>query len=359
VTTTVRTPRFGLQFTTHLANDHSVRELVRLADLAQQRGFHQVWINENIGFRSQAVTLSAIAASIPINIGTAITVPYFHHPLDVVATLTTLAELGEGRELCVGVARGDLGQADQHVQITQPLAMVEQFTRFARLAVSGTTVKYADFPVLQRYFNLAPHGRFTSMVPGCGRFAFFGGGNGPKALAATGRAMDGLLSSGTFLPLARIGRLRTMHRVAEDAAAGSQPGKKLRKVCELNVSLSLDRCAAIEFPKRQVAHSVLQWEALGFTDAEYAQLGVQRSDVLALQRHWQVGGTLDGAAHLVTDEMLHACYLAGTPEDVARQLRTYCALALELGYEQIIFAKLGPDYRAAIELLSEQILPSL
>lgn len=352
------TPRYGLQFTTHLANDHSAQQLVSLANVAQRRGLHQIWVNDNAGYRSQTVVLSAIAARVPIAVGTAIMVPYLHHPVDEASALITLSELGEGREVCVGMARGDIGQATQHIRQTRPVAMVEQYAGFLRRAVAGEPVPYGEFPVLCEYFNLNPEGRFHSRVPARGPISFFGGGVGPLALAATGRAMDGLLSSGTFLPLARVGRLAPMHAVAEAAGRETHPGKRLRKVCELNVSISRDRLAAVEFPKRQVSHSVLQWEKLNFSDEEYARLGVLRSQVHALQDHYRAGGSVEDAAALVTDEMLRAYYLAGTAEDVAEDLRTYSRLAVELGYEQIVFAKLGPDYAEAIDALTE-LLPHL
>ena len=355
----VARPAYGLQFTTHLANDHSVQELVRLASVAQTRGMYQIWVNDNAGYRSQTVILSAMAALVPIRVGTAIMVPYFHHPVDEAAALITLAELAEGREISVGIARGDIGQAAQHVRQDKPVSMVEQYARFLRLAVSGESVPYSDFPLLCDYFNLNSDGRFQSRIAAPGPVSFFGGGVGPLALAATGRSMDGLLSSGTFLPLARVGRLSDMHATAEAAAQATQPDKRLRKVCELNVSLSSDRAAAVEFPKRQASHSVLQWEKLGFTDEEYAKLGVRRSEVHALQEHYRAGGSVEDAAALVTDEMLRACYLAGRPEDVADDLRTYSALAVELGYEQIIFAKLGPHYGEALDLLTKELVPSL
>lgn len=103
---------------------------------------------------------------------------------------------------------------------------------------------------------------------------------------------------------------------------------------------------------------MLQWEKLGFSDEEYARLGVRRSQVQALQEHYRAGGSVEQAAALVTDEMLHAYYLAGTAEDVAEDLRTYSRLAVGLGYEQIVFAKLGPDYAQAIDALTE-LLPHL
>jgi hypothetical protein len=37
---------FGLQFVTHLANRYTLPDLVRLARLAADRGFQQIWVND-------------------------------------------------------------------------------------------------------------------------------------------------------------------------------------------------------------------------------------------------------------------------------------------------------------------------
>src|ERR1051325_6929705 len=116
--------QLGLQFVTHLANHYRVPDLVRLARFALDRGFEHIWVNDNIRYRSQLVVLTAIAAKVPVELGTAIMVPYFHNPLDVADSVAALSELCEGREIGVGIARGDLGQSPQHVQSLKPLAMV-------------------------------------------------------------------------------------------------------------------------------------------------------------------------------------------------------------------------------------------
>ncbi len=95
----------GLQFVTHLANHYSVPELVRLASLAERKGFQQIWLNDNIRYRSQMVVLTAIASRIPIRLGTAVLVPYFHHPLDTVDSFAALSELCDGREI-ISVSSG-------------------------------------------------------------------------------------------------------------------------------------------------------------------------------------------------------------------------------------------------------------
>jgi alkanesulfonate monooxygenase SsuD/methylene tetrahydromethanopterin reductase-like flavin-dependent oxidoreductase (luciferase family) len=349
----------GLQFVTHLANHHTVPTLVRLAQLAADRGFEQIWVNDNIRYRSQLVVLTAIASQVPIRLGTAIMVPYFHNPLDIADALGALSELCEGREIGIGIARGDLGQSPQHVLPIKPLAMVRETVQFLRRALAGEEVAYADFPFLRDFYRLNPQGKFSLAFEPRSSFKFYGGGNGPQALRMCGRVMDGLISSGTYIPMLKAGRLPGMLQTADQAARHFDPNKTLRKVCELNVSISRDRAKAIEFPKRQVAHSILQWEALGFTPEEYAKMGVTRPEVLKLKAAFESGATVEQAATLVTDQMLRCYYAAGKPEEVRDQIIELVGAAGKLGYDHVAFAKLGPDYEEAIKLLAEQVVPAL
>ncbi|SRR5581483_11858108 len=353
------TGEFALQFVTHLCNHYSVPELVRLARLGQEKGFSQIWVNDNVRYRGQLVVLTAIAAAVPVRIGTAILVPYFHQTLELAGALGALSELTDGREICVGIAQGDLGQAPQHVEIAKPVAMVRETAQLLRRALAGEEVAYADFPLLCEYFRLNRSGKFTLAFKPRAPFAFYGGGNGPQSLRMCGRTMDGVISSGTFIPMLRAGRQAKMLAEADAAAREAQPGKKLRKMCELNVSVSRNRAQAIEFPKRQAAHSVLQWEARGFTDEEYDRLGVRRAEVLKLKEAFRSGATPEQASALVSEDVVRACYAAGTPDEVVEQVLKLSRAAGDLGYDQIAFAKLGPDYEEAIDLLAREVVPAL
>ena len=353
------TGELGLQFVTHLANHYTVPELIRLAQLAKDKGFCQLWFNDNIRYRSQLVVMTAVAARVPIRLGTAVMVPYFHNPLDVADALGALSELRPGEEISIGIARGDLGQAPQHVHAIKPIAFVRETAQFLRRALAGDSVAYAEFPTLSEFYHLNHRGNFHLAFKPQASFKFYGGGNGPQALRLCGLVMDGLLSSGTYIPMLKAGRLPAMIATAENAAKESNPNKHLRKVCELNVSISSNRDKAIEFPKRQVAHSILQWEALGFTPEEYNRMGVAREQVLNLKAAFESGATVEQASALVTDQMLRCYYAAGKPEEVRDQIIELVGAAGKLGYDHIAFAKLGPDYDEAIKLLAEQVVPAL
>ncbi len=68
---------------------------------------------------------------------------------------------------------------------------------------------------------------------------------------------------------------------------------------------------------------------------------------------------MEQAAGLVTDPMLRCYYAAGTPEEVKDQIIELVGAAQQLGYDHIAFAKLGPDYDEAINLLVEHVVPAL
>jgi alkanesulfonate monooxygenase SsuD/methylene tetrahydromethanopterin reductase-like flavin-dependent oxidoreductase (luciferase family) len=349
----------GLQFVTHLANHYTVPELVDLAQFACDRGFEQIWINDNIRYRGQFVVMTAIACRVPVRLGTAIMVPYFHNPLDTADALAAISELGPGREISLGIARGDLGQSPQHVQSLKPIAMVRETVGFLRRALAGEEVAYAEFPFLQDFYRLNPNGKFSLAFKPKSEFKFYGGGNGPQSLRMCGHIMDGVISSGTYIPMLKAGRLPAMLETAQQAASEIAAGKRLRRICELNVSISSNRAAAIDFPKRQVAHSILQWEALGFSAEEYDRLGVERDRVLRLKKAFEAGATVEEASKLVTDHMVQCYYAAGTPQEVRDQIIDLAGAAGRLGYDHIAFAKLGPDYREAIDLLADEVVPAL
>lgn len=349
----------GLQFVTHLANHYTVPDLVRLAQVAADKGFEQIWVNDNIRYRGQLIVMTAIAARVPIRLGTAIMVPYFHNPLDMTDSFAALSELCGNKEISLGVARGDLGQSPQHVQALKPVTMVSETVRFLRRALAGDEIAYGEYPFLLEFYHLNPNGKFRLAFKPEATFKFYGGGNGPQSLRMCGRVMDGLISSGTYIPMLKAGRLPGMLATADAAARELDPKKRLRKICELNVSISRDRQKAIEFPKRQVSHSILQWEALGFTSEEYTKLGVRREQVLNLKQAYVSGATVEEASSLVTETMVKTYYAAGRPEEVRDQIIELAGEAGRLGYDHVAFAKLGPDYDESINLLTDQVVPAL
>lgn len=349
----------GLQFTTHIANQYRVRDLVDLAALAHAEGFHQVWVNDNLRFRHVFVVLAMMAERVPMKLGTAVLVPYFRNPVDTVDALVTISELMDGRELSVGMARGSTAQAGKQLQTFKPIAFLAETAQMTARLLQGERVVFADFPTLKEYYRLGDAALQMAVQPST-PIKLYCGGNAPKSLAVGGRHMDGLVWSGTFIALLRAGKLEPLLEIADRAARESQPGKRLRKVAEVNLAIDRDPERARAFISGYVAHGMITLKAMRLSDDDFRRLGVEPADVQALSDMFDRGATIEQAAREgVTRAMVDALSVNGSPEACVEPLLELCAQAERLGFDQISFSKIGPDYDYAIRALGKQVLPRL
>jgi alkanesulfonate monooxygenase SsuD/methylene tetrahydromethanopterin reductase-like flavin-dependent oxidoreductase (luciferase family) len=349
---------FGTQFNTHITKN-SVTDFVEMSKRAYHHGFQTMWLNDNARYRNIFIVLSAVATQVPIRLGTATLVPYFHQPMDLATKLATLSELCQGRELKVGIAVGDLGQTRAFVEFTKRLPMLRETVVFLNQALRGATVQFENFPTLTSFYRLNPKGRFQLAFSPAGPFKIYGGSLGPKSLGLAGEHMDGIVFPGQFLAFFRTGRMQRMLKCAFEGAARNSTAKKLRIAALVNVSIFRDRSKAREFALPQVAHSIISLKVAGFTKEDYAQLGVDPDRVDRLDQMFSQGATIEEAAHLVDDKMISAYYLAGTPEEVGpaairlgKELENY-------GIDEIVFSKMGPDYAESLDVLGAEVLPYL
>src|SRR5262245_64781533 len=74
-----------------------------------QRHFRRVWLTDNLGYRSTYVILALAAREWKgLNLGNFTTFPYGRNPIDVAVTANSIDELMPGRELVLGLSRGNL-----------------------------------------------------------------------------------------------------------------------------------------------------------------------------------------------------------------------------------------------------------
>ena len=349
----------GLQFTTHLASRYSVPQWVELAALAHRYDFAQVWVNDNLGHRNIFVLLTAIASKVPIKLGTAILVPYFRNPIDTADALATLSECMDGREISVGIARGDYAQAGNQLHMRKPIAMVKETVECVKSLLHGDAVVYGDYPVLAEFFNLRSDAKIRLGFAPKSPIRFYCGGNGPRIMEIAGRIMDGVLIGGFFIPLVRSGRLGGLLEQAELGRKHADRAAHLRKVCEINISVADDSNAARNFPKRYIAHMLVVLEATVFSYAEFEALGVDRQRVMQIKKAFEAGATIEQVSALITDSMVDIGFIAGTPNECIEALEEMCGYAQEYGFDQICLSKLGPHYDEAITVLFRDLLPSI
>ncbi len=346
---------FALKMALQVAKQYALPELIALAQRAHADGFKQIWVNDNLCQRNVLIVLTAIAARVPIKLGTSILVPYFRNPVDVADSLATLSELMDGRELSVGIARGEAAIAGQQVDMPKPLAMVRETTLALKALLGGNTVFFRHFPVCAAYHHIHPQQQFRLAFTPAAPIRFYSGGNAPQILRIAGEIMDGALIGDHYIPLVRSGRLDRLLTLERSSAAEKQPGKSLFDICELDIAIARDRARAFEFAKPMVANILMGLDGAGYSDDEIRVLGVEPRLIKSLQEARVAGATVQAVSVLIPDDAVKSCFVAGGPEECRDQLAPLLAEAVRLQLGQVAFAKLGPDYDEAITLLRRQL----
>jgi 5,10-methylenetetrahydromethanopterin reductase len=346
----------GVQFHLPTMRDYRLPDLVRMTERCADAGVEQIWVTDNLETRNVLVVLTAVASRVPIKLGTAVLVQYFHSQLAAAGGLAAITELMDGRELTVGMGQGSPRSKDL-VRMPQGIAFMRQATRCLRQLLAGERVDADQYPLLSSYFHYAPRASLQLDFTPAGPVKLYGGGNGPKGLAIAGEMMDGVIFSSMMLPVATVGRLRERLDIADDAARRTRPGTELRRVLQVKVSVSRNGEAALDFARRSALIRILNLRAIGFGDDDVRKLGLDPRDIARIAELRDRGTPMTELRSLVTEAMIDTFFVAGTPERCRDRMAAIYDLAREHGFHQLMFSELGPDPVEGLSLLSGDMLP--
>src|SRR5713226_6717790 len=173
--------RFSLRFN----NDLEVSAYPRLAQAAEQAGFDQFWVSDDLFLRSVWIILSAVAqATRRIQLGTCIVNPYTMHSAEMAMAAGALDELSGGR-LCLGISSGAGDFLNWiGIQPEQPVTAIVETVGALRALFSGEPA-VVDGRFLRGWTPRA-YLRFpTRPIP------IYIGAMGPAMLRSIGRIADG------------------------------------------------------------------------------------------------------------------------------------------------------------------------
>ncbi|MBK9711447.1 MAG: LLM class flavin-dependent oxidoreductase [Kouleothrix sp.] len=327
-----------MRFSLRLNNDLAVAEYVALARAAEQAGFDQIWVSNDLFLRSAPVILAAVAgATSRIQIGTCILNPYTIHPSEIAMLAATLDELS-GCRFNLGLAAG-AGDFLGWVGLAQarPLATVRETIRAIRAMLRGERGPL-DGP-LGRWSGEA-YLRFTAprVTP------IYLGAMSPGMLRLAGQLADGALPL-LFPPEHYFG---VRPYIEEGLAARDLGLGTLDLAACVWVSLDEDRAAARAALAQKVAYyghalSPLILERLGLARADFAPI----EQALMVERD-------EPRAYGMVDERMLAIGVVGAADDVVARLEPLA----RAGADHLSFGPpLGPDPLAAIRLLGRAVLP--
>lgn len=305
-----------LTFSVRFNNDVPPSRFARLAALAEERGFDQVWVSNDLFFHSASVLVSAAArATSRIALGVGVFNPVSMHSSEVAMIAASLAELSGGRAL-LGIGAGaDRFLAWAGLQFDPPVARTERAIGEIRALLAGEA-------------PWSPEGRMrvsTSAVP------IYVGAMGERMLRMAGRVADGALP--LLFPPSHY-RVAAA-QIAEGAATAGRDPQAIDIAACIWCSIASDA----ERARRALAEKIAYYGP-SFSPDLLARAGLRVSD-------------FEGGA--VTPKML-GLGVAGGPEDVAAA----CARLIADGARHISFGPpLGPDPEDAIRVLAAEVIPAL
>ncbi len=325
-----------MRFSLRLNNDLPVSTYIRLAKIAEQVGFDQVWISNDLFLRSAAVILAAVALETErIEIGSCIFNPYTINPSEIAMFSATMDELSGNRfNLGLSAGAGDflswVGLAQKHslTAVCETITAIRSLLAGQRTPTSGQFLQWNDEAYLR--FD-AP--RITPIYVGA---------LGPNMLQLAGEMADGVLPL-LFPPEHYFGVKPLLERGIANRA---QHLPDLDFAACIWVSLAEDASEA-----RRVLAEKVAYYGYALSPLILERLGLVRADFDAI-RHAVVGeNDLAKACKLVDDRMLKIGVM-GRSHDLIKCLEPL----VEAGASHLSFGPpLGPNLEKAVSLLGDVI----
>jgi probable F420-dependent oxidoreductase len=317
-------------------------ELAEAARLAEEAGFESVWATEFYD-RSATVALAAMAqATERIELGSAIAYAFGRTPVVLAAEARDLDELSGGR-FTLGLGTGTKRmQRDWHgLDGEHPAGRMEELVPLLR-----RLWRLNEGPVEHegRFYRVSVQPTAPPRPPVRPDVPVFMAGVNARMIEAAGAVADGLVGHPLFTP-------EYVREVARPALArgAERAGRKPPPIAGyITTSVSEDR----ETARRNAAAIIAFNSTVKTYRAVHRVSGFER-EADAVRAAWGEGD-FAGMANAVSDEMIDAIALAGTPDEVRNRFHERWAGV----YERPLFwppAFTGMEgVRAVVEALSPQ-----
>jgi 5,10-methylenetetrahydromethanopterin reductase len=310
-----------------LAPEHPVSETVDYGVAAERAGFDTVFLSHHYNNRDQFAGLTALAgATDDVALGPGVANPYETHPVTLASRMATLDEYSDGRGV-FGIGPGDAQTlSNLGFERERPLRRVLESFRVARRLWAGERVDHdGTFQAAGAALNYAP-----------GPVPVYVGAQGPHMTRMAAKHADGVLFNGAHPRDYEW----ASERVAEGLADRPDEYGEFDFAAYAPVSVASEAEAA-----RAEARYPVAFVVGSASEPLLDRHGIDREAASAVGEA-VASGEFSTAADSVTDRMLESFAIAGTPEEVEKQVEA----VLDYADSFVSASPLGPDLSEAIPL---------
>ncbi len=305
--------------------------------LAEKGGFEHIWVTDHFNNRNVHLILGLIANYTErIKLGTGVTNPYLNNPAAIASAILTLDEVSGGRAI-LGIGAGDkITFSYLGVEWKKPLAAIRETVEVFRRLIRGESVSYEGEFVRLRNARL----NFKTK----GEIPVYIGAQGPKMLELAGEIGDGILINASHP--------KDFERAMLHIQKGLEKSRRARNQIDIaaytSFSVHKDSNKA-----KDAARPVVAFIVAG------APKGILEFHEIPYEKASEIGrklskGKFKEAFSMVSDEMLSAFSVCGSPDECIDKIREL----QKAGISQLVAGSpIGPNVKAAIELISKEIMP--
>jgi 5,10-methylenetetrahydromethanopterin reductase len=313
-----------------LTPEHPVDRIGGLAARAETAGFDTVFISHHYNNRDEFVALADIARRTDeVRLGPGITNPYEAHPVTLASRAATIDEYSGGRGV-FGIGPGDRStMANLGVDHDDALRRILETMQVSRRLWDGERVDHdGTFEAVDAGLNYDAR-----------QLPVYVGAQGPHMTRMSAKYADGVLYNGAHpRDLAWAG-----DRVAEGKAERPEHRGAFDFAAYASVSLATDDEAA-----REAARPPVAFIASGAPAPVLDRHGLDGDRASEIGEAIS-GGDFETAFGLVSEEMIDAFCIAGTPETTRERFES----VLEETDSLVMGSPLGPELETAVDLMGD------
>lgn len=300
----------------YLQDAHSLQEGMELAQYAEANGFEAVWQAESRLVRDAIVPMAAFAAvTKKIKIASGVINNWTRNIGLLAATFLTLDDLAPDRIICgIGAWWGPLAQKVGIDRRKPLLAMRETVEVLRRLLAMENVTFHGEFHHVDGIQLDVVHGRVEPRnVP------IYIGATGMKMMEMAGEIADGVCLNYLVNPKYNAEAMDALEVGAKKA------GRKIDDIDRPQLvicSVDNDRKHALDMARKMMTQYLGQQPHLMKASGVSQELLDEIHQVLT----WPATEEqIEGAMHLVPDDVVQMCTASGSPEEVKAKVREYIA----------------------------------
>jgi len=293
---------------------YSIHEMIELARLADDGGMESLWMSDHLCFRdSLTSSMALLAATKKIKVAPAPVSPYSRHPIISAMSIATMDEFAPGRVIASPGTGNAAALKEAGIESPRPLKTMREYVDVLRRFLSGETVNFQGemFHINGAKMGFVP----TNPIP------MYVTAVRSRMLQLGGEIGDGVLLSAGCAPA-------YIERCAADIKKGAEKGGR----AAADVDIAGFVTASVAENAREAIDANKMFLAYIFRNAHHAEnirLGGGAVDQEALgaavaKRDWEA------AKKYISDDVVLAHSVAGTPAECRKQLKAFIKGGLDL-----------------------------